>query len=450
MTDLQSRFKTLDTVSAPDLWYSIEERAAGAMQPTRRGSAWVLIAVTLLLVLAIGGAVLVGSGVIKLPAVVDPSASPIASATSQESTAPSSSPIEQVPASWTGTGNMIEARTGHTATRLLDGRVLVAGGTGSPTSEAPMNFLASAELYDPSSGQWSSTGPMTEVRALHTAVLLSDGKVLVLGGTACADFDGCPLFSAELYDPDTETWTATQPTTAGGWGRPATLLDDGTVLVVGGSIGSLSQDNLEPIGFAELYDPITGQWSATDPLVQALVNQTATALLDGTVLVVGNSTTALLYHVASGQWTTTPSMAGIRVGHTATRLPDGKVLIAGGMAGTGSSALAELYDPAAGAWIATGDMVEGRIYHTAAPLADGRVLVMNGVDSVIDRGVPLTSVELYDPRIGQWTMTESMDLDRSGYTATLLDDGTVLVAGGASASGSVFIAAELYDPGSGS
>jgi hypothetical protein len=447
MTDLHTRFRTLDNLSAPNLWYDIEERAL-AMQPTRRRSPWALVVVTLLLTLIIGGAALVGSGILKLPAVVDTSASP--SATADASADPSGTPVEPVPASWTGTGNMVEARTNHTATQLLDGRVLVAGGTGSPTSEFSMNFLASAELYDPSSGQWSSTGAMLEVRAAHTAVLLPDGQVLVLGGSACSDFDGCPLDSAELYDPTTGAWTGTQPTTGGGTGRTATLLDDGTVLVVGGSEGSMSEGTLEPMRVAELYDPSSGQWSATEPLVEVLENHTATELLDGRVLVVGSSATgAQLYDPTTGQWTATVAMRGVRVGHTAALLPDGTVLIAGGMGGTGALSLAELYDPATGQWIATGDMVDGRIYHRATPLAGGRVLVTGGIDSVIDAGNFRTSVELYDPGTGQWAVTESMAVARNGHTATLLVDGTVLVTGGSDASGSIFAAAELYDPGSG-
>jgi hypothetical protein len=114
MTDLQTRFQTLDSVSAPDLWYDIEERAM-AMQPARRRNPWVLVVVALLLTLVIGGAALVGSGIIKLPVSLDESASPSASA--QESSPASSSPLAQVPASWTATGDMVEARTNHTATQ---------------------------------------------------------------------------------------------------------------------------------------------------------------------------------------------------------------------------------------------------------------------------------------------------------------------------------------------
>ncbi|MEX2135928.1 MAG: kelch repeat-containing protein [Chloroflexota bacterium] len=446
MTDLHTRFRTLDSLSAPNLWYDIEERAM-AMQPTRRRSPFVLIAVMLLLVLAIGGAVLVGSGIVKLPVSVDASASPSSapSSSAQESIAASSSPAEQVAASWTATGAMLEARTSYTATPLLDGTVLVAGGVGADTSDFFANILASAELYDPSTGQWTATGAMLGVRTGHTATLLPDGKVLVVGGGSSSDGDGGPLSSAELYDPATGSWTATGSTIGAGPGRTATLLNNGEVLVTGGS-----QGNFEPVAFAELYDPSTGSWSATADMVEARSGHTATRLLDGKVLVTGSGTElapAELYDPNTGQWTATGSMGGIFIGHTATLLLDGKVLVAGGMAGTGALASAELYDPSTGQWTATGVMLEARLFHTATPLPGGKVLVAGGTNSVIDGGVASVSAELFDPGIGSWTATAGM-LEAHGGPATLLGDGTVLVAGGAGSSG-YLASAELYDPGSG-
>ena len=438
MTDLHTRFKTLDTASAPDLWYSIEERAM-AMQPARRGNPWVLVAVMLLLVLAIGGAVLVGSGIIKLPAVVDASASPIASSTSQESTAASASPVEPVPASWTATGDMVEARTNHTAVQLLDGRVLVAGGVGTETSEFAANILASAELYDPNTGQWSATGAMADLRVGHAAVLLPDGQVLVVGGGSSSDGDGGPLSSAELYDPATGTWTATGSTAAGGSGRTATLLGDGTVLVVGGGV------DLQPILFAELYDPATGQWTKTGDMVAYRSNHTATLLLDGRVLVAGEDS-AETYDPATGQWTATGPMPAPTIGHTATRLLDGRVLLAGSAGGTDASAAADLYDPDTGQWTGTGAMTEGRISHKATLLPGGRVLVIGGTNSVIDGGVLKASAELYDPATTSWTATASMAIARTGHSVTLLADGSVLVAGGTDGSGAL-ASAERYDAG---
>jgi hypothetical protein len=442
MTDLRTRFHTLDTISAPDLWYDIEERAM-AMQPVRHRNPWVLVAVTLLLVLAVGGAVLVGSGIIKLPAVVDESASPSASA--QESSLASSSPVARVPASWTVTGDMVEARTFHTATQLLDGRVLVAGGVGEQISEFGANILASAELYDPDTGEWTATGSMLGIRTGHAATLLPDGKVLVIGGGESSDGNGGPLATAEVYDPATGSWTATGNTIGSGPGRTVTLLGNGKVLATGGIGG-----DGEGLAVAELYDPSTGSWTATGNMFEARSGHRAMLLLDGSVLVVGGGlASAELYDPTTGQWTATGATRGVLVGNTATLLPDGRVLIAGGMAGSGASSSAEVYDPSTGQWTATGEMLEGRINHSATLLPGGKVLVAGGTDSVIDGGVTLTSAELYDPATGSWTTTQGMPIAQAGYTATLLGDGTVLVAGGTGTSG-YLATAELYDPGSGS
>jgi len=440
MTDLRTRFQTLDRLSAPDLWYSIEERAM-ALQPAPRRTPWLLVAVMLLLTLIVGGALLVGSGLIKLPAVVDASASPSASA--DASALASSSPVEPVPASWTATGDMVEARTFHTATQLLDGRILVAGGVGTDTSEFFANILASAELYDPVSGSWTATGSMLGIRTGHAATLLPDGKVLVMGGGSSSDGDGGPLATAEVYDPATGAWTATGNTIGAGPGRTATLLGNGRVLVTGGATS-----DFEPLALAELYDPSTGAWTATPDMVEARSGHTATLLLDGKVLVAGGLT-AELYDPATGLWTATGAPLGFSTGHTATLLNDGRVMVAGGMAGTGARSGAEIYDPGTGQWTATGTMVDGRIYHSATLLPGGLVLVTGGTNSVIDGGEAVASAELYDSATGSWTVTVSMSVSRGGNTATLLRDGKVLVAGGSGAGG-YLASAELYDPGSGS
>ena len=175
--------------------------------------------------------------------------------------------------SWTATGSMGTARTGHTATLLQSGKVLVAGGSDGSV------YLSSAELYDPATGTWTSTGSLADARGNHTATLLPSGKVLVAGGLGSGF---TYLSSTELYDPASGMWTATGSLGTARWGHTATLLPSGKVLVAGGfNAGSLSS--------AELYDP------------------------------------------ASGTWTATGSMSTPRYGHTATLLPSGKVLVAGGI-----------------------------------------------------------------------------------------------------------------------
>ena len=216
-------------------------------------------------------------------------------------------------AAWTVTGGMMEALRDYSATLLADGRVLAAGGS-SPAG----GNTASAELYDPSSGTWATTGPAT---------LLLDGRVLVAGG-------GVDGRAAEVYDPSTGSWAATGDMVITVTASPrATLLLDGRVLVTGvTSVG-------EPFASAaQLYDPANGSWSLTGTPIEPRFAYSATRLNDGKVLVagaavggVGQLTSAELYDPISGSWTATGRLVNPHAdGHTATLLPDGKVLVAGG------------------------------------------------------------------------------------------------------------------------
>jgi hypothetical protein len=180
---------------------------------------------------------------------------------------------------WTVTRRpMIRYHVGHTATLLPDGRVLVAGG---PPNGRDIGW-PTVELYDPRSGSWTVTGNMVHLRVEHTATLLADGRVLVAGGNALGGSKS--IASAEVYDPSSGSWTAVGKMVAVPSGAfTATLLTDGKVLVVGG----FGNGGNGLLASAELYDPDTGTWTATARLGSSLASQTATLLPDGRVLVAG-------------------------------------------------------------------------------------------------------------------------------------------------------------------
>lgn len=336
---------------------------------------------------------------------------------------------------WTAIAPMLEARAGHTATLLGDGRVLVAGGS-SGGSESSV----SAELYDPGTRSWSTTGSMTRGRSAHQATLLQDGTVLITGGAADA--------TAELYDPRTGSWTLTGTMVEARRGFTATLLTDGTVLVAGGD--SASPTEAAPparLATAELYDPRTGTWTATGNMLGVHDFHAAVRLDNGTVLVAGkrlSASPAELYDPSTGTWSATGDMNERRTESTATLLLDGTVLVAG-VAEEPRPLPAELYDPSTGTWTATESMNAGRGGHTATLLPDGTVLVVGGVfivGSNPEGSGP--AAELYDPRSGTWSIAAEAG-GHYGHIATLLPDGTVLVAGGGL--GLASNSAVLYQPG---
>ena len=250
---------------------------------------------------------------------------------------------------FTPTGSMSTAREDHTATLLADGRVLIAGG--NDTGE---HTVASAELYDPTTGMFSPTGSMTAAHGFHTATLLQDGRVLVAGGDPTAWASSGILASADLYDPTTGTFTATSPMIATRAYQTATLLGDGRVLIAGGGTGTSS------LSSAELYDPVAGRFTATGSLVQPRTYQTATLLTDGRVLLVGGDSyggdwgaaawlaSAELYDPRTGSFTATDAMSDGRVFHQAPLLADGRVLVTTGDGRTARFAPASIYDPEAG------------------------------------------------------------------------------------------------------
>ena len=329
------------------------------------------------------------------------------------------------------TGSMSEARAVHTQSLLQDGRVLVVGGSRN---------LSAPELYDPSTGEWSSTAGMLEPRTSATATGLQDGRVLVAGGKGESGI----LASAELYDPSSDVWSSAGDMVEPRRAHAATLLRDGRVLVVAGeSTGGA-------IGAAELYDPSSGTWSSAGNLAQPRTNHDATLLMDGGVVVTGGATftgtlhSLEIYDPASGNWSSAGTMAEVRMGHPSVLLADGTVLFAGGQEHLGSPFrpldTTELYDPSTEEQSSAGNLAQPRSLSAAVLLEDGTVVVTGGRDKDA-----LDLVEVFDPATGNWALVQGLMHPRRSHTATLLPDGKILIAGGRDDAGRL-ASAELYDP----
>lgn len=313
---------------------------------------------------------------------------------------------------------MTTARSGHTATRLRDGRVLIAGGMVRNRA-----FLNTAELYDPATRRFTPAGRMASARVGHAAALLPDGRVLLAGGW---DTYLSTTASAEVYDPRTNRFTALPNGMSARRARASlTKLKDGRLLLAGGAEGDHA-----PLRLVELFDPKTMTFRVTGALSGARMAHTATLLRDGRVLVAGGRddhdrvlASVEMYDPKRGVFVAAGSLGTARYKHTAALLPDGRVLVAGGSDArdwSGQFASAEIYDPAANRFTAAPPMLAARF-----KLPDDAIVLPNGV--LIAGGADFAEVFAN----GRFTRVPgSLGGPWHYMSATSLANGDVLLAGG--------------------
>jgi len=331
--------------------------------------------------------------------------------------------------------------------------------------------LAGAATLVLRADSFTPTAPMHMARAGHQATLLTDGRVLVTGGS---DDSGTAIGRAEIFSPVTRTWVDTGPNVIPRLEHAAVLLPDGRVLVVG---GALTSSSCEPIGAAEIYDPETARWSLTENLPLGVGRgPIAVRLADGRVLVSGGgtpcgkvSTSTIVFDAVSNTWTLVSPMNVPRQFHTAVLSADGRVLVTGGAPDI-RAVDAETYDPASGSWtivqkptVVQGTSCDGYLpsfaalleggaalaAHATAPecssltiLAGARFLVAGGTAS---SGRRVESAETFDPISEHRTLTGPLATARAGHTATRLVNGSVLLAGGEDGTGRT-ASSEIYIP----
>ena len=322
------------------------------------------------------------------------------------------------PGSFTPVGDLHTGRTLHTATLLKDGTVLIVGG-----KNASSGTLASAEIYDPSAKTFTALSTHLILgRYSHTATLLSDGTVLIAGGFAY----GGATATTEIFDPVDKSFTAGPSMLVPRAQHTASPMANGVLF--SGGINALGAINTAELGSNLLTLDVNNDHYA----------HTATVLGDGMVLITGGFN---FYNtpIAGAEITTwsantlgfssAQDMKAARAEHTATLLDDGTVLIAGGLnALSFSQSSAEIFDPATGAFTSlTSAMGTPRCLHTATALTNGCVLLVGGSNF----GSSVASADFFDPSSQTFT-TINLKTTRSQHTATLLADGSVLVTGGTS------------------
>ncbi|MEO8661016.1 MAG: kelch repeat-containing protein [Bryobacteraceae bacterium] len=344
--------------------------------------------------------------------------------------------LAQGSGTWNPTGSPGAGRSAATAASV-NGMVLLAGG-----NDGSNNVLASAELYNPTTGAWTPTGSLNVARNTYLATALSNGKVLIAGGCTTSSCSAATR-TAEIYDPTTGKWTMTGSMAGIHYYSAATLLPGGRVLVEGGcSLGNCNAITAS----AEVYNPGTGKWTLTGAMSTARDYHTATLMANGKVLVAGGfsgGNSVEIYDPAAGKWSSAAPMVYAHAQHAAVLLVNGSVLVAGS---NSPSVYCEIYNPSTNAWALTGLMGTSRSLPVLVGLFSGKVLVTGGASFKRPSWFKVATAELYDPATGGWSPTGSMSAGRYLFGLTVLNNGRALAVGGVINGGTTLATAELYTP----
>jgi hypothetical protein len=369
--------------------------------------------------------------------------SPIPTPSPSPSPTPTVSPRPMTPATMRPGPAMTQAREGQAAVRLKDGRVLIMGGSVPLTGKCAMACIepptASVEAYDPKTGKFSHDGSLAEARVGAQALLLRDGTVLVEGGGY-----GAPVATMEIFDPASgKSALVKLPADVGKLPTEAaiSLLADGRVLIAGGTYDM----NFSTSNATLVFDPVSGGFSDGPLMAKPRQGATATLLDDGRVLIAGGNHSEGYYGNANDSVEViSPSIpvsaaklfTSAHFPSSSTLLSDGRVLISEWSASDSSASCvgltpAQVFDPRTETFMTAGPMNVPRYLSTAIRIQDGRVIFLGGLDSNC-AGVGRT-VEAFDPDSGTFQVISTAFPEITGFSATPLDDGEILIAGGGGA-----------------
>jgi Bacterial Ig-like domain (group 3)/Kelch motif len=289
-------------------------------------------------------------------------------------------------------------------------------------------------------GTWTSAGQMTASRSGAAAATLQDGRILIAGGSSA----GVPLASAEIYNGS--SFAPAPSMSVPRTDHTIATLNDGRVIVAGGyTTGNI------PTNSIEIYNPVSNTWSIVPGgLSEPRAEHTMTVMQDGRVLVAGGmgsagqpvATLEIFDPKSNASTPVAVTMSSPRMDHAASLLPNGAVLLAGGFDGSNVLSSVDAFDPSTSTMGSPLNMASPRRYLTATTLLDGRVLLAGGNDGTND----LATLEIANLASESITLAGSLTTPRSQHSAIRLpDNGGVLIAGGESA-GNPVASAELFSP----
>jgi hypothetical protein len=323
---------------------------------------------------------------------------------------------------WTYTGTMACRRYFHTSTELCSGRALVVGGLGAPKC---------AEIYDRPSRAWTRVADTNAPHdRFHTATLLPSGcpnsscEVLVTGGGFA------PVDKVETYDEASGVWTSREEMEFPREEHTATPVYDGCSVLIAGGRTATNVYRRE----TEVFSGATHTWTASGPMLHRRFSHIASILRCGAVLAANGqgeeaaSDSSELWDPATGQWTATQGQPSVqRWLHSSCALHDGRVVVMGGQANGVFHRTAEIYDPLTDLWTPTASMSVGRSRFTCTTLGDGTAMVVGGVTPTGPNGtvVANATTEILDPdangNLGIWTLGPQLNEGRYAHAATYLD-----------------------------
>jgi Kelch motif protein len=300
---------------------------------------------------------------------------------------------------WQTIGELSQPRAFASAVALSDGKILVVGGFDRLSPDV-MN--GQSELIDPATGQVTLLPHRLLGRVHQTITSAWDDLVVVAGGVEFQETYWSPVDRVDVFRPSQRAWVLGAPLRHARSDHAATALIDGRVLVTGGNA------NTTLLGSAEIYNPRTDTWTDVAPMPSPRTQHSAVTLFDGRVLVSGGidssgaaTNTTFIYDPAIDSWTNGPPMTVARMQQVVVALQNGDVLVAGGDGL--ASGTSEVFRFGEGRFVRSGTLVTPRLVAQGAALPDGRVVLSGGLPLRMHEFAPLTSAEIWDPKTGLWS-----------------------------------------------